>query len=280
MKRNKNRIHLPKTSIRFNKGLIASIAILTVCLAVMIPSFNCLKKMDCFKVKEVYTRYADRCSIEDSEEFCYLKGKNIFKIDLIKEAANISRFYPTYKKIRLTRYLPDKIVIDLLKRQPLAAIKASRPFFVDEHLVLFQLPTQEKNAALPLICGLEKKLNGAGYGTRLAYPELKLALDIIKKAKANSGLKDYAIARVEVADPGDTSVFMLVQKGLLDYTNVNPQNAAAMIEVKLGQEDIFRKISLLATLLKQVKNNLAGIKYIDLRFNEPVIKFKKPLEAS
>jgi len=280
MKRNNSRMPPSKRRVSFNKGLIAATAVLTVFFAAMIHFFNCLRGMDCFRVKQVFTRCADKLLPADSGEFRYLKGRNIFKIDLAGEAANISRFYPTYKKIRLTRFLPDEIVIDLLKRQPLAVIKSSRQFLIDDNLVLFELPAQAKDLSLPLICGLEKKLNGARSGTRLAYPELILALDIIKKAKANNGLKDYPIARVEVAALGDTSVFMLVQKGLPDYTNMNPQDYAAMIEVKLGQEDINRKVSVLATLLKQVRNSLANIKYIDLRFKEPVIKLKNPQEAS
>ena len=47
------------------------------------------------------------------------------------------------------------------------------------------------------------------------------------------------------------------------------------MEVKIGREDIHNKLALLATLLAQVKNNIYNIEYIDLRFKEPVIKFRE-----
>jgi hypothetical protein len=42
----------------------------------------------------------------------------------------------------------------------------------------------------------------------------------------------------------------------------------------VGSDNIPAKMQLLSTVLMQMRSTAANIKYIDLRFKEPVIKFK------
>jgi cell division septal protein FtsQ len=46
------------------------------------------------------------------------------------------------------------------------------------------------------------------------------------------------------------------------------------LEVRIGQDNTKARIELLEDLLNQTKNELNKIKYIDLRFKDPAIKFK------
>jgi hypothetical protein len=48
-----------------------------------------------------------------------------------------------------------------------------------------------------------------------------------------------------------------------------------VLEVRFGQGYINEKVDILGNLFVQARNDLANIKYIDLRFNDPVIKFKE-----
>jgi hypothetical protein len=45
-------------------------------------------------------------------------------------------------------------------------------------------------------------------------------------------------------------------------------------QVKIGQDEIKNKMNILSNLIASVKKDLGNIAYIDLRFKEPVIKFK------
>ena len=44
------------------------------------------------------------------------------------------------------------------------------------------------------------------------------------------------------------------------------------LEIKIGQDNIRDRINILSNLLIQLRDELGNIKYIDLRFKEPVIK--------
>jgi hypothetical protein len=142
-------------------------------------------------------------------------------------------------------------------RSPLAFVKLYRYFYVDENCVLFDRRTGQEVPDLPVITGLETKIFGAKSGKKYNVKELGLALDIIKELNNNKALRDYKIKVIDVSNPMNSSVFL--EGGL---------------EIKIGQEDLGKRINLLSTLLTNMKNDLKQIKYIDLRFKDPVIKFK------
>jgi cell division septal protein FtsQ len=281
MKKNKLRpaLSLSDLQIRFDRRSWAKIIILLVIFFLGLYSFRCLKKIDCFLVKQIVVRQDNNTlAPEEAGVFSYLKGRNMFGFDLEKESRRISGLYPSYKKVRLVRYMPDLLLVDFLKRKPLACIKSYRSFYVDDSLTLFEMPKGEELPGLPQIFGLDKKIAGAKYGAKFFCPELELALEIIREVQANKPLKDYQIKKVDVADSRCASIFMLVFGGLPGYTKDQITNPEEGLQVRLGEDNIRAKIRLLSTLLGQVRNSLVNIKYIDFRFKEPLIKFKNSKE--
>jgi hypothetical protein len=129
---------------------------------------------------------------------------------------------------------------------------------------------------LPIIMGLETKIFGPKPGTRYNVKELALVLNIIKEVNKNKVLKHYKIKKIDVASPVNTSIFISHPQVMIDYSKgrqkIIPQGA---VEVKIGQEEIKDKVAILAGLINQEKSELDNIKYIDLRFKEPVIKFNE-----
>jgi hypothetical protein len=247
-------------------------------IAVLIYGYEQLKGLEYFKVKEIVLRQGNSITLEENGDFSYLKGRNIFTIDLAREASRVSRSYPNYKKIWITRFLPDRLFVDFLQRKALACIKTSRFFYIDENMVLFERPADTSAEAIdpPLISGIERKVFGAKYGRRIEAEEARLALDIIKKAGSNPALRNYRISRVDVSSLSSAAIFILVPAGKSDYTKEkNSAYFSREMEIKVGRDGIDGKLRLLANLLVQVRNNLANITYIDLRFQEPVIKFRE-----
>jgi cell division septal protein FtsQ len=214
-------------------------------------SLKVLKNLDYFKIKDIIVTEGT------PDEFSYLKGRNIFRIDLTEEAKSISRSYPAYKKIRLIKGLPNRIFVDFVRRQPLGLIKLYRYFCVDQDRMLFDLPGEVGQMDLPIILGLETKIFGPKPGKEYNLKELELALNILKEARRNKRLRNHKITAINVANPAGAA--LVIDAGL---------------EIRIGQGEIGNKIELLGNLLAQVKNDLPNIKYIDLRFNEPVIKLK------
>jgi len=132
------------------------------------------------------------------------------------------------------------------------------------------VPKGLEETELPVIVGLETKISQAKSGKRYNIKELALALDIIKEFKVNNTLQKYEIKRIDVANLANVSLFL----ELLDYPKGLATTVPGILEVKMGQDGASDKIRVLGDLFNQLNNDLTNIKYIDLRFKEPVIKFK------
>ncbi len=208
-----------------------------------------LKTADCFKIKEIIFKG------ESVAEVSYLRGENIFNIDVARESQYLAQHYPNYRQIRLVRVLPNRIFIDFIKRNPLAVIKLYRYFYVDKDAVIFDAAEQLEDQDLPIILGLETKIFGPKKGSRYNIKELSVALDIIMELKSNRLLRGYKIKKINVANLNNAS-FTIEE-----------------LEIKLDAYNIKEKVAILAGLLNQEKNGLNNINYIDLRFKDPVIKF-------
>ena len=218
--------------------------------------FKTIKNLGYFSIKDILIKG------NDAIELSYLKGENIFDIDIQKESGYIMQTSPNYKKIRLIRILPNRLFVDFIKRRPLAIVKLYRFFCVDEESVLFDCPQQPGEQDLPVVWGLETKIFGPKSGRKYSTKELSLALSIIQEARINKAFKGYKIRRIDVANVANASIF-LKNEALPDA-----------LEVKINQDNIKEEFAILSELILQVKLDLKNIKYIDLRFKEPVIKYK------
>jgi len=268
----KQKVNLPRKNpfgimrVVYPIKFIIVIVIIFLAAAFSIGYFQrILKNSNYFRIKDIVVS-------ENNIDLSYLKGQNIFGIDLQRESGYISRAYPTYRKIRLIRILPNRLFVNFIKRRAFAYIKLYRYFCVDEDLVLFDMPQQLEEPDLPLVLGLETKIFGPKTGTKYNVKELALALNIIKNAKTNKSLKGYKIKRIDVANLSSASFFIIPAS---NYPRGEvSKEYPVLLEIKIGQDNIKDKINILSGLLGQVKNDWNNIKYIDLRFKEAVIKLK------
>lgn len=224
-----------------------------ISFSLLLYFFQLLKDTDYFSIKEVMT------NAEKPLDFSELEGRNIFALNLKKITQQLSSAYPHYKKIRLIRVLPDKLYADFIRRHPLASLKLERYYCIDEDFVLFAGCAA---LDLPQICGLEKKLGGCRPGQRCNFLELAIAFNIIKEKELNPFLKDYKIRKIYLANAGNNTFFL-----------ESLQGNSRWIEVKIGREKFREKLGILSGILFELGKDLSRIKYIDLRFSEPVIKY-------
>ncbi|MGE5308449.1 MAG: cell division protein FtsQ/DivIB [Deltaproteobacteria bacterium] len=218
-----------------------------------------------FSVKKVIIREKDDIT-ENESAFAYFNGRNIFAVDLARESQRIALSFPSYRKIRLTRFLPDCIFVDFLRRTPVACIRAAKPLCVDDAAVLFELEKPAEPLGLPVIAGIERKLGQYRPGRICLLKELAVSLEVIRAAGQDKTLSRYRLGTIDVSTPASIVCFL--------YPREAVAAGDAALEVRLGAESVAAKLQILATVLTQMRGNAANIKYIDLRFNEPVIKFK------
>jgi cell division septal protein FtsQ len=248
-----------KFSLALFKFISLTLIILLAISLIIGYIWKVLVNADYFRVKDVI------CAESDRVDLSYLRGMNIFNLDLNKESAYLLGSFPEYNSVKIIRVLPSRIFVDFIKRKAVAFVKLYRYFALDKEGVLFYGAQEPQGSGLPLITGVETKIFGPRPGRKYDIKEIRLALDIIRELRRNRILKNYRINRIEVASPDNASFFMpFLQAPTL------PES----MEIKIGQDNIKAKIILLGGLLMQVKSDVANIKYIDLRFKEPVIKFK------
>jgi cell division septal protein FtsQ len=204
-----------------------------------------------------YLTTSDYFEVKDS---VYFSGRNIFKINLRQEAQKMSRVYPDYKKIVLRRVLPDRIVIDFEPRQAVALLRLSDDFYVDREGVLFRLSRQrQSNSQLPLIVGLGARIPNPRSGAKYNEESLQAILEFINHLKEDRVLSEYI--KIQQAD----------------LTNINDvilfTSAGCKINLgAIGSPD--KDLSILRRLVSDIKPDLTTVEYIDLRFREPVVKYK------
>ena len=106
------------------------------------------------------------------------KGTNLFDIDLRKLRNTIKSTIPSIEDVRISRVLPDTLVLDVSERLPRALLNYPNSHWViDENCVV--MPRRQSMAAglkqLPVLTGIPQvKFSGGKI-----MPELKPALDLI-----------------------------------------------------------------------------------------------------
>jgi len=204
-----------------------------------------------------YLANSDYFKIKESE---YFFGENIFRVNLQKEAQGLSKRYPYYKRIILRRRMPDRIVIDSQPRKAIARVKLSEYFYVDREGVLFYPAVQEDaNLQLPLIVGLDEEIPDPRSGMKYIEKSFLTTLDFIDSLNKDSNLTEQLkIKEINLTNVND--VFLFANTGC---------------KINLGGIlSLHKDLSILQNLISEIKSDFSKIEYVDLRFREPVVKYK------
>jgi cell division septal protein FtsQ len=255
-----------KQKYKLPLAVIIILAIILLAISLLIGYiWKALATSDFFAVKQVFVR-------NSSESFEYLKGRNIFSLDLNNESAKALLSCTNCRKVRFLRILPNCVLIDFLKRQPVALVKFHKNYAIDQRGVFFNPVGTAEEAGLPVIYGLETKIFAPKPGVKYKRPEIDLALSIIREFKASKALRAFALKIIDVASLQSAGLFVLLPGQAADYTKLIPQLEWIGFEVRIGEGSIKQKLMILGGLLTQTDKEWINIKYIDLRFKEPVIK--------
>lgn len=192
-------------------------------------------------------------SFIDPQHFGGMKGKSIFAVDLDKFQRRLSFAYPQVAHLKVTRRFPNRIFIQAKKRLPFAqAYVRNKTAVLDQEGVILSLGGHA-DGPLPAVFGVSHNVELA-LGLPLRDDKLRLALQIIKEIRANPSFAGYDVINIHVENL--LKISFQLSNGL---------------EIIVDQERIDQKIRLLAFVLAQNKIDLEQTKYIDLRFQEPVL---------
>jgi cell division septal protein FtsQ len=207
-----------------------------------------------FLVKEVVTP-ADLQYI-DAQTLQRLVGKNILRVDLVSLQHQLQARYPEIDQLKIFRRFPSQIVLTAKRRQAFVCLSTGKQdLLLDKEGYVLSVNAMA-GTRLPIIRGVPL-LRGVVLGKPLRDPELIVALKIVSVFEESDILRKYELSFVDVENPS---------KILLLFSN--------NLNVLLDKDKIDNVSSQLVLLLAQENLNLNTIDYIDLRFKEPVIRWK------
>ena len=244
---------MPKKKKKINTKLIYFFLLLIGVIFAFIGSSNSLKTSDYFKITDVAFS-----GVDDSEKinrYVQLKGENLFKINLNQIEEDILQEYLMIRTVKIQRVFPNKVHINIEMRKPIAKIKAkSRYLFVDIDGKEIKNKRSPEKKNLPRIIGLDVKFKDKKL---VVSDELLLALKLLKNINESEEMKSHDVVKINISNIKKTS--FSIDNG---------------IQVKIGDHDFKSRLKILSVLLKELKSEIKEIKYVDLRYKEPVIAKK------
>ena len=233
--------------------LISTVALSFIVGILLVSSlFFLLAKSDYFKVKAVMVDpqlyFISKSDVPD------VIGKSVFSIDLAKVHRRILKRYPQISQLNVVREFPDKIAIQAVKRFPFAQAKVNNgPIIFDDHGVVIST-TSKLNEHLPTISGLMTENRKFSLGQAVRGNDILAALQIIKLFGEEQSLSSYQLASVNVENLSKVDLILTNQ-----------------LNVIVDKDRLDEKIKMLGLVLSQAAFDLKEVKYIDLRFKEPIL---------
>jgi cell division septal protein FtsQ len=205
------------------------------------------RRTDAFRITQVLLPSDSSLTLREP-----ILNTNLWDLDIHALARELKQQQPWLKEVRVIRQLPNAIRVEAIPRIPLAQVRAGRCHPVDQEG--FLLPPGSGVASEDLV-----RFSGTGpalsIGKANTDERLLLALRILQKLRRNPVLVSRRLTEINVADPQQ---IRFVVDGEL--------------EVRCGSEpELDAHLSRLRASLRAVSQQPMSVRYIDLRFKEPVV---------
>jgi cell division septal protein FtsQ len=188
-----------------------------------------------------------------------LKGHNLFSVDLMKVENKVRAKYSYIGDLKVLRHFPDGIAITGFLRRPVAEAALNGHTLEISADGYFLRHSEREGDPLPVVRGL--KSANAVPGERVEDEKLLVAMNIIELIKSARALSALGFREVDITDP---------LKIICRF-----RDEAASFDVFIEKDHVADKLKGLSAIAERSDLELAQVKYIDLRFDEPVIGRKK-----
>lgn len=193
----------------------------------------------------------------DAQSLNRLVGQNIFRADLVSLQHRLRAQYPEIDQLKVSRRFPDRIVLSAKKREAFACLAAGKQDVVLDKEGYVISVNRAAGSRLPIIRGVPAEQSFT-FGRPLSDSSLQAALRILDAFQQNESLRNQELSHIDVSNISKINLFF--------SNNLN---------VVLDQDKVTEKFAQLALLFAQESLDFAKIDYIDLRFKEPVIRWKE-----
>ena len=235
-------------TVRHPRGLIA----LGLVLACGWTVWRSITVSDAFRITEVRLPAESRLRVPVSS----LKGRNLWAVDLAALEADLKAQQPHHKRVRVIRFLPGTLGVKVVERVPVAQLFLGggwHPVDTDGYI----LPEADSTPLKQLVClkGVDNSKQPLKVGHVNTHERLSRALQIMEQLHRSPLLAGHRLTTVDLADPAQ-------------LTFVIDEN----VEIRCGDDtQLASHLRRLRIVLQQVAKHGLEVRYIDLRFPDPVI---------
>ena len=180
--------------------------------------------------------------------------RNLVRFDLDRLRRNLE-LIPWVKTVVVRRVLPDKLIVDIEERQPVAFARVGQgTLLIDEEGTLLENnPEKLSQADFPVILGME-----SGYGPEILRrnrERIDLYLQLIRALNRGGAGLSRDLSEVHLQDPGNVSVILIGDTVL----------------VNLGRDDFQKKFRRYLAASRELKKKYRNLDSVDLRYRDQVV---------
>ena len=184
-----------------------------------------------------------------------LIGRNVWDVDLRGLSDDLKRQQPHLKQVRVTRRLPNALSIQAVQRVPVAQIKLVQWYLVDADGYVLPQARQTPFEQVVLLKGVEQAKAPLKVGRENATEAMQRALRVLSRLRTAPALAAHRLVSIDVSDPAQL-LFAIDDE----------------IEIRCGsEEELAIQLGRLRAVLDRVAKQDMIIRYVDLRFPDPVV---------
>ncbi len=209
------------------------------------------RQADLFRIITIQTPADSTLRVPDA-----IIGQSIWDVNLSSLAERLKAQQPALKEVRVIRRLPNTLRVEVVERAPVAQVKLGAWHAVDRSGYVFPESSAAPVEGLVVLDGVTGPGQPALKEGREHHQErLQLAFRVAERLSRSPALTGHRIISLDVGDPNQL-LFVLDDR----------------LEIRCGSEtELPEHLGRLQTVLQRVAANHLSVRYIDVRFPEPVI---------
>lgn len=223
-----------------------------------------VERADAFRITQVIPPSQSSLKLPDG-----VLQANLWRVDIRALADELKQQQPWLKEVRVVRRLPNALRIDAIARVPVAQVRLDRWYPLDREGFILPQGRAEPAAQLVRVAGLDRSAVALKTGTRNTDDRLSLALRVLEKLRRAPPSIARRLTEINVADPQQIRFVMDLPA---PPQHVGGAQAGGETEIRCGSEtELDAHLARLRAALKAMATQPLDVRYIDVRFSDPVI---------
>jgi len=187
------------------------------------------------------------------ERFRIKPVTSIFESDLTAIARTFQGRFPVARVMQVVRHFPNRIVVHIRPRRVVAQVRANKYYPVSERGIIVAQGRSSPWKNLPVLYANDLKEKGFSVGSEVDHVVYEQAFELCAAIQRLRGIVGQPVTSIHCQN---TNLILVLESG----TQIRFHTA----RVRRGWEQ-------LTELLVQRREIIVGARYIDLRFDDPVI---------